>query len=267
MADDKMLREMTCDPKFRKVLVTDGKTAVGQALVRALVKAGADIVWVGHAEPWKRHGSGLDDITALPQVSLVPLDLTNGRSVTALAGEIGGKVDIVINNAEVHRTFGIAARRGTDAARAEMDINYFGAAAPGAGIRPGAERPRGRRRGAAPPPGSTCCRSTRWPTSRRTAPFRRPRRRRIRSRNACAPRCARPASAWSTCSRARSTTNGTRTCRRPSSPRRAGQRDREGAARRRRRRLPRRRGAGVAGALARQPQGAGTRTRSGRMRP
>ena len=32
MADDTMLREMTSDPKFRKVLVTDGKTAVGQAL-------------------------------------------------------------------------------------------------------------------------------------------------------------------------------------------------------------------------------------------
>ena len=126
MADDKMLREMTSDPKFRKVLVTDGKTELGQAIVRALVKAGADIVWVGHAEPWKRCGSGLDDIAALPQVTLVPLDLTNGRSVAELAGEIGGKVDIVINNAEVHRTHGIASRRGTDVAKAEMDINYFG---------------------------------------------------------------------------------------------------------------------------------------------
>jgi NAD(P)-dependent dehydrogenase (short-subunit alcohol dehydrogenase family)/uncharacterized OB-fold protein len=125
MADDKMLREMTSDPKFRKVLVTDGKTEVGQALVRALVKAGADIVWVGHAEPWKKLG-GLDDIAALPQVTLVPLDLTNGRSVSELAGEIGGKVDIVVNNAELHRGFGIAARRGTDVAKAEMDINYFG---------------------------------------------------------------------------------------------------------------------------------------------
>ena len=125
MADDKMLREMTSDPKFRKALVTDGKTEVGQAIVRALVKAGADIVWVGHAEPWKKMG-GLEDITALPQVTLVPLDLTNGRSVTELAGEIGGKVDIVINNAEVHRSFGIGARRGTDVAKAEMDINYFG---------------------------------------------------------------------------------------------------------------------------------------------
>ena len=125
MADDEMLREMTSDPKFRKVLVTDGKTEVGQAIVRALAKAGAEILWVGHAEPWKKLG-GLDDISALPEVTLVPLDLTNGRSVTELAGEIGGKVDIVINNAEVHRNFGIASRRGTDVAKAEMDINYFG---------------------------------------------------------------------------------------------------------------------------------------------
>jgi len=32
----------------------------------------------------------------------------------------------VINNAEVHRSFGIGSRRGTDVAKAEMDINYFG---------------------------------------------------------------------------------------------------------------------------------------------
>ena len=125
MADDRMLREMTSDPKFRKILVTDGKTEVGQAIVQALVKAGAEIVWVGHAEPWKKL-PGLDDITRLAQVTLVPLDLTNGRSVAELAGEIGGKVDIVINNAEVHRAYGIASRRGTDVAKAEMDINYFG---------------------------------------------------------------------------------------------------------------------------------------------
>jgi NAD(P)-dependent dehydrogenase (short-subunit alcohol dehydrogenase family)/uncharacterized OB-fold protein len=125
MSDDRMLREMMSDPKFRKVLVTDGKSEVGQAIVKALVKAGADIVWVGHAEPWKKL-PGFDDITELAQVTLVPLDVTNGRSVTELAGEIGGKVDIVINTAEIHRTYGIAARRGTDVARHEMDVNYFG---------------------------------------------------------------------------------------------------------------------------------------------
>ena len=143
MADDKMLREMSSDPKFRKVLVTDGKTAVGQALVQALVKAGADIVWVGHAEPWKKL-PGFDDITALPQVTLVPLDLTNGRSVSELAGEIGGKVDIVINNAEVHRTLRRGRRRGTDVAARRDGHQLLRPAAPGAGVRPGAEGPRRR---------------------------------------------------------------------------------------------------------------------------
>ena len=125
MADDRVLREMTCDPKFRKILVTDGKTAVGQAIVQAMVEAGADIVWVGHAEPWKKL-PGMDAIARLPQVTLVPLDLTDARSVSELAGEIAGKVDIVVSNAEVHRAYGIGARRGADAARAEMDVNYFG---------------------------------------------------------------------------------------------------------------------------------------------
>ena len=61
MADDPQLREMTCDPKFRKVLVTDGKSAVGRAVVQALVNAEADLVWVGQAEPWKKP-PGIDEI-------------------------------------------------------------------------------------------------------------------------------------------------------------------------------------------------------------
>jgi NAD(P)-dependent dehydrogenase (short-subunit alcohol dehydrogenase family)/uncharacterized OB-fold protein len=125
MADDRQLREMTCDPKFRKVLVTDGKTAVGQALVRAIIGAGADLVWVGYAEPWKR-SPGFAELEALPQVTPVPLDLTDSRSVTEIAAEIGGKVDILINTAEVHRAHGIASRSGVEGARSEMDVNYFG---------------------------------------------------------------------------------------------------------------------------------------------
>jgi NAD(P)-dependent dehydrogenase (short-subunit alcohol dehydrogenase family) len=125
MADDKQLREMTCDPKFRKVLVTDGKTAVGQAIVAALAAAGADLIWIGRSEPWKKF-PGEDELAQNAQATLVPLDLTDERSVRELAGEIGGKVDIVVNNAEAHRPFGIASRPGTDAARLEMDTNYFG---------------------------------------------------------------------------------------------------------------------------------------------
>ncbi len=125
MADDRQLREFTCDPKFRKVLVTDGKTAAGQALVQALAKAGAEVIWVGYAEPWKKF-PGFDELKRISQVTLLPLDVTDSKNVRELAAGIGGKVDILVNNAEHHRAFGIGNRPGVETARAEMDVNYFG---------------------------------------------------------------------------------------------------------------------------------------------
>lgn len=125
MADDQQMRELTCDPKYRKVLVTDAKNAVGQALVRAFADAGADIVWAGYAEPWKQP-PGFDTLADLTPVTLLPLDLSDARSVRKIGGELAGKVDILVNSAEVHRPYSIAGRTGTDAARSEMDINYFG---------------------------------------------------------------------------------------------------------------------------------------------
>jgi NAD(P)-dependent dehydrogenase (short-subunit alcohol dehydrogenase family)/uncharacterized OB-fold protein len=125
LSDDPKLREMTCDPRFRRVLVTDGKSAVGQATVRALAAGGADLIWVGESEPWKEM-LGFAALRELPQVNIVPLDVTDGRSVRELAGEIGAKVDILINTADHHRTFSISSRRGVETAQAEMDVNYVG---------------------------------------------------------------------------------------------------------------------------------------------
>ncbi len=125
MAEDAQLREMTCDPRGRKILVTDGKTPLGQALARAFVSAGAEIVWLGCAEPWKR-SPGLEELKRLAPVTVVPLDVTGSDSLRSLGGELGAKVDILVNNAEVHRPYGIAARYGVEAARSEMDVNYFG---------------------------------------------------------------------------------------------------------------------------------------------
>ncbi|MGO9399344.1 MAG: SDR family NAD(P)-dependent oxidoreductase [Xanthobacteraceae bacterium] len=125
LADDPKLRELTCDPRGRKILVTDGKTSTGQAIVRALVAADADLVWIGEAEPWKKI-AGLDVLRDLPRAAIVPLDVTDGRSVQELAGEIGGKVDVLINTADHHRTFSIASQRGVETAQQEMDVNYFG---------------------------------------------------------------------------------------------------------------------------------------------
>jgi NAD(P)-dependent dehydrogenase (short-subunit alcohol dehydrogenase family) len=125
MSDDRQLREMTCDPKFRKVLITDAKTATGQALVAAMAAASADLIWAGYAEPWKKP-PGFERLASIPQVTLLPFDLTDSRAVQDLAGEIGGRVDILVNTADHHRNYGIAARSGIEVARAEMDINYFG---------------------------------------------------------------------------------------------------------------------------------------------
>jgi NAD(P)-dependent dehydrogenase (short-subunit alcohol dehydrogenase family)/uncharacterized OB-fold protein len=125
LSDDPKLREMTCDPRGRKVLITDAKSAAGQATARALAAASADLIWIGVAEPWKK-AAGFDGLRDLPQAKFVPLDVTDSRSVRALAGEIGGKVDILVNTSDCHRTFSLASRHGVETAQLEMDINYFG---------------------------------------------------------------------------------------------------------------------------------------------
>jgi NAD(P)-dependent dehydrogenase (short-subunit alcohol dehydrogenase family)/uncharacterized OB-fold protein len=125
MADDRQLHEMTCDPKLRKVLVTDGKTQVGQAVARAVIGAGAQSVWVGYADAWTTAPEAAE-LAALPQVTLLPLNVTDSQSVKRAAADIGAHIDILINTGEVHHAPGSAARDGVDGARAEMDVNYFG---------------------------------------------------------------------------------------------------------------------------------------------
>ena len=84
MSADPKLREMTCDPRGRKILVTHGKSALGQAVVRGLAAAGADTIWIGEAEPWKKI-AGAAKLHDLPRVTVVPLDVTDSASVRELA--------------------------------------------------------------------------------------------------------------------------------------------------------------------------------------
>lgn len=76
MTDDRQLREMTCDPKFRRVLITDGRNAVGQAMARSFSEAGASIVFVGVADAWKPF-PGQEALRKIARVEIVPLDLTD----------------------------------------------------------------------------------------------------------------------------------------------------------------------------------------------
>ncbi len=99
MRDDPQLREVTADPKHRRVLITDGRSPVGQALVKSLVKAGVAKIFVGIADPWKPLPSEAY-FNEIEVVECVALDPTDEQSVFDLASDIGAKVDILINTVD-----------------------------------------------------------------------------------------------------------------------------------------------------------------------
>jgi NAD(P)-dependent dehydrogenase (short-subunit alcohol dehydrogenase family) len=125
MTDDPQWRELTADPKYRRVLVTDGRGAVGQAIAKSMIEAGASTVFVGIADPWKPF-PGEEALRQNPGVEIVPLDLTDTVSVEELAGAIGARVDILVNTAEHVRPGGIIERKSLVVAREEIEIRYFG---------------------------------------------------------------------------------------------------------------------------------------------
>ncbi|MET3911749.1 NAD(P)-dependent dehydrogenase (short-subunit alcohol dehydrogenase family)/uncharacterized OB-fold protein [Bradyrhizobium sp. S3.3.6] len=125
MADDKQWREMTADPKFRRVLVTNGRSVIGQEVVAALKAAGAKTVFVGVAEPW-RPFAGEKLLRGQDGIEIVTLDAADEKSAADLAADIGGKVDILVNTTEYVRPGGLLDRRGTSTARDEIDQAYLG---------------------------------------------------------------------------------------------------------------------------------------------
>jgi NAD(P)-dependent dehydrogenase (short-subunit alcohol dehydrogenase family)/uncharacterized OB-fold protein len=125
MQADPHLREMTCDPRYRRVLIADGRNTVGQAMAKAFSEAGASIVFVGIADPWKPF-AGMAELSKVERIEIVPLDVTDTESVSELAAQNGGRIDIVVNTAEHVRPGGVIERGNLTVARDEMDIRYFG---------------------------------------------------------------------------------------------------------------------------------------------
>ena len=123
MHDDPAWRELTADPRGRRVLVTDGRTALGQAMARGLLAAGARTVFAGIAEPWRPFdAAGL----RMAGIETVALDLTDQDSVHRMAASLGGRVEICINTALHLRPAGVLAQ-GMVEAREAMELNYLGA--------------------------------------------------------------------------------------------------------------------------------------------
>ena len=123
--DDMQLRELSMDPKHRRVLIVNGKTELGLALATAFKAAGAREIYVGHGEPWKASAS-LNALKQMDGVTLFPLDVTDTDSVTEAAAVLGGKVEILVNNSYHLRPGGAVDRMDMNVSREEMDIHYFG---------------------------------------------------------------------------------------------------------------------------------------------
>lgn len=125
MADDKIVRETSCDPKFRRVLVTDGKSAVGLATIDALLAAGATTVFAGESRRWQV-SDRFDILCTDERVQRQDLDITDSDSVERLSRSIGGKVDILVNTTGYEREGGILHNRNLGKAHEALDVNCMG---------------------------------------------------------------------------------------------------------------------------------------------
>jgi NAD(P)-dependent dehydrogenase (short-subunit alcohol dehydrogenase family) len=104
-------------------LVTGAGSGVGLALVRELVARGAPKVYAAVRDP-----SHVDpELTGLVAqgVEVVPLDITDPAQVAAAAAHCSD-VSLLVNNAGYASTQRLVFPEDPDAARREMEVNYFG---------------------------------------------------------------------------------------------------------------------------------------------
>ncbi|OLZ70025.1 short-chain dehydrogenase [Streptomyces sp. IMTB 2501] len=97
-------------------LVTGANRGLGRVLARMLLERGARRVYGGARDPRS---------VVEPGVVPVRLDVTDPAQVAA-AAETCSDVTLLVNNAGVLTDSPLLAAPGTDAARTEMEVNYFG---------------------------------------------------------------------------------------------------------------------------------------------
>ena len=97
-------------------LVTGANRGLGQVFARELLRRGAVKVY-GAA----RHPDGVTE----PGVTPVALDITDAERVAQVAGQCAD-VSLLVNNAGVLKYSPFISAPSLDAARAEMETNYFG---------------------------------------------------------------------------------------------------------------------------------------------
>jgi NAD(P)-dependent dehydrogenase (short-subunit alcohol dehydrogenase family) len=103
-------------------LVTGANRGIGEAFVRAFIAAGAARVYAACRDP----GSAAHLESEAPgKVLAVRLDVTQADQIAATA-ERCGDVSILVNNAGAFLNRRLIGADDIDAAREEMEVNYFG---------------------------------------------------------------------------------------------------------------------------------------------
>lgn len=107
------------------VLVTGANGGIGSHFVEQLLQLNVAKIYV-----CARTTSKLSNLVMLDPQRVIPveLDVTNSQSVTAAAARCPD-VTVLINNAGTSLNQGIISAPDLEAARAEMEVNYFGMAA------------------------------------------------------------------------------------------------------------------------------------------
>ena len=101
-------------------LVTGANRGIGLAFVRELTARGAKKVYAGVRDP-----DGLTDEFAGLPAEVVPLDVTDPAAVGA-AADARPDVSLLVNNAGLFTNTRLVLTSDPDAARREMEVNYFG---------------------------------------------------------------------------------------------------------------------------------------------
>jgi NAD(P)-dependent dehydrogenase (short-subunit alcohol dehydrogenase family) len=101
-------------------LVTGANRGIGLAFVRELAARGAKKVYAGVRRP----GDVTSEFADLP-VEVVPLDVTDLTAVHA-AADACPDVNLLVNNAGRFENQRLVLTGDPDAARREMEVNYFG---------------------------------------------------------------------------------------------------------------------------------------------
>src|SRR5215475_6885420 len=99
-----------------RVLVTGANRGLGRVFAQTLLARGAVVVYAAARDPAQ---------VTVPGVKAVRLDVTSAEDVSAAATTCAD-VNILINNAGLMRFAPVLAAPGIDAAREEMETNYFG---------------------------------------------------------------------------------------------------------------------------------------------